>query len=121
MLYLYHLLLLRLCLFKVGPILKAPLVGLPVGALWHAMVPVSVKRNPPKKMYYYEDRLFEHQIRCWIAVSAEGLQGKGSPKRSVFVQRHRYDQFVEVFEPKPGSSDPDHHLIHQLPAAGASW
>ena len=26
------------------------------------------------------------QIRGWIAVSAEGLQGKGSPKRGVFAQ-----------------------------------
>ena len=29
--------------------------------------------------YYQEDRLSEHQIRGWIAVSAEGLQGQGSP------------------------------------------
>ena len=34
-------------------------------------------------------RLSEHQIRGWIAVSAEGLQGEGSPKTSVVFHRHR--------------------------------
>ena len=29
----------------------------------------------------WEDKLSEHQISCWRAVSAAGLQGKGSRKR----------------------------------------
>ena len=37
----------------------------------------------------WEDELSEGQIRGWRAVSAAGLHGKGLPKRSVFVHRHR--------------------------------
>ena len=32
----------------------------------------------------WKDRLSEHQIRGWIAIYAEDLQGKGSHRRSVF-------------------------------------
>ena len=37
-----------------------------------------------------EDRLSEHQIRGWNAVSAAGLLGQGSCKRNVVCYRHRY-------------------------------
>ena len=38
----------------------------------------------------WEDRLLEHQIRGWRAVSAAVLQGEGLHKRSVLFHRHRY-------------------------------
>ena len=47
------------------------------------VLPVSVKNHSSEEKHYYKDRLPQHQLRDWIAVSAEGLQGKGSPKRSV--------------------------------------
>ena len=47
--------------------------------------PVSVKENiPPEKQTGGDDKLSEHQARGWRAVSAVGLQGRGSRERNVF-------------------------------------
>ena len=37
-----------------------------------------------REEHYLEHRPSQHQIGGWIAVSSEGLQGKGSPKRNDF-------------------------------------
>ena len=47
-------------------------------------IPVSVKKHSFRGKDIWEDKLSEHQIRVRIGVSAEGLQGKGSPKRMCF-------------------------------------
>ena len=41
--------------------------------------------NPFGQQEPWESQLEKHRIGGWGAVSAEALQGKGSPKRSVFV------------------------------------
>ena len=46
------------------------------------MIPVSVN-TPREKETKKENGLSGHQSRGWRAVSAEGLQDRGSPKRSV--------------------------------------
>ena len=45
------------------------------------VIPVSVKKHSSRKWKYKPS---ECQIRGWRAVSASGLQGRGSPKRDVF-------------------------------------
>ena len=52
------------------------------------MIPVSMKKHSSREEACWEDRLSKHQIRGWIAVSADGLQGKGSPEKVCF-HRHR--------------------------------
>ena len=47
------------------------------------MVPVSVKKHSFGEENPLEDRLLEHQISGWSAVSAAVLQSRGSCKRSV--------------------------------------
>ena len=48
-------------------------------------MPVSVKKHSSGEEDPWEDKLSEHQIRGWSAVFPTGLQGKGSPKRGVFL------------------------------------
>ena len=47
---------------------------------------VCEKENTPENKKYRNVGCLEHQIKGWIAASAEGLQGKGWHKRSVFSQ-----------------------------------
>ena len=49
-----------------------------------ALLPVSVKKHSSREEDPWEDKPSEFQMRGWRAVSASGLQGKGSPKRSCF-------------------------------------
>ena len=44
---------------------------------------------PPKNNYPLEDRHWPHQIRGWSAVSAAGLLGQGSGKRSCTIKLDR--------------------------------
>ena len=61
--------------------------GMPMSA---QATPVSVNKiTPPEKRTGWEDRLQEHSIRGWRAVSIAGLQGNGSQRESVFVHRYR--------------------------------
>ena len=50
------------------------------------------------------NRYLECHIRGWRAVSAAGLQGKGSPKRIVFLHRHRYHSACLCESSSPSSS-----------------
>ena len=56
-------------------------------------LPASVKKHPSG----YEDRLnnqlWKHQIWGWRAVSAAGLEGRGSSKRSVCSQKVQLARF----------------------------
>ena len=47
-------------------------------------IPMSVKKHSSGEEDLWEEQLPEHQIGGRIAVSAAGLQGKGSHKRSGF-------------------------------------
>ena len=60
----------------------------------------------------WENQLSGHQIRGWRAVSAAGFQGKGSPKRSVFLHRRRYGHV-----PLKGEAA-THHYFFVHPARG---
>ena len=46
-------------------------------------IPVSVTKSTPPEKKTWEEWLSEHQIRGRITVSAAGLQGKDSHRRSV--------------------------------------
>ena len=48
-------------------------------------IPVSVKKHSSGEKDRWEDRLSEHQIRGWRAVSTAGLHDQGSHKRSVVL------------------------------------
>ena len=48
------------------------------------VLPVSVKKHFSGEEDPWENQLEKHQIRGWTAVSAAGLQGQGSHKRSDF-------------------------------------
>ena len=50
------------------------------------LLPVSAKKHSSGKEDPWKDKPSECQIRGWRAVSASGLQGKGSPERSVCSQ-----------------------------------
>ena len=47
------------------------------------LIPVSLKKHSFGEESPRENRLSEHQIRGWRAVSAAELHGKASPKRNV--------------------------------------
>ena len=51
--------------------------------IWHAAILVSVKKHSSGYEDKWEYWFSKHRIRGWRAVSAEGLQGKGSPGRNV--------------------------------------
>ena len=71
--------------------------GAPVASGTRGIIPVyrgvcvCVRKQNPKKKDSWAEGLPKHQISGWSAVSAEGLQGKGSRERSViFIHPHRY-------------------------------
>ena len=47
-------------------------------------IPVSVKKHSSREEDPGEEKPPEYQIGGWRAVSASGLQGKGSPKMSAY-------------------------------------
>ena len=50
------------------------------------LMAASVEKDSSGEEYPWADRLDEHNIRGWRAVSAAGSQGKGLRKTSVFSQ-----------------------------------
>ena len=61
------------------------------------------KKYPSREEDLWEERLSEHRIRGRIAVSAAGLQGKGSNKRNVVV----------LFYHRPPKGDPKRVILKQ--------
>ena len=55
------------------------------------VIPLSVKNHSSEEEHYQEDRHSEHRIRGWIAVSAGGLQGKGSPERTTNNNNNKHN------------------------------
>ena len=54
---------------------------------WHFSYRCLWKSTPPEKNTIRKLGFCSTKSGCWIAVSAEGLQDEGSPKRSCFSQQ----------------------------------
>ena len=88
---------------------------------------VCEKQKVLQRKHGREDRLSEHQIRGWIAVSTAGLHGQGSHKRSCcFLHGHQYlgrcaPQLRAIFRPPREGSHPRQGMTDEIGTPDPNW